>query len=70
MKVLFVIPFLFCLQDTVKVDTTRVDTAKFKKQIMFFEEPNIEHKTANINIKLDSLIAILQARNDSTKFKY
>lgn len=69
MKILLAIPILFCLQDSVKVDTTRIDTSKLVKQKMFFDDIDIEQQTEKLNTKLDSLIVKLQAKKDSANLK-
>ena len=65
MKILLLsIPLLFCVQDSV-----RVDTIKFTETKMFFEQRDTKQNAKDINIKLDSLLLKLEARNDSTKNK-
>ena len=54
MKILLMIPILFCLQDTVKVDTT------YKEVKLFFEQKTIEQRATDINLKLDQLILKLE----------
>ena len=67
MKLLLIIPFLFCMQDTVKVDTIRYTQMK-----MFFAQRTNEQRITDINFKLDLLIWKLQndtIKNDSIKIK-
>lgn len=59
MKYLLIIPFLFCVQDTVKVQ---------KPIKMFFDNRSTEQMALDINTKLDSLILFLQ--KDTTNGKY
>jgi len=67
MKVLLIILVLFCLQDLPKSDTTKVNS--LKRQKLFFEQKTIEQRAEDINVKLDSLLLRLEARNDTTKIK-
>ncbi len=63
MKILIIIPLLFCLQDT-----TRVDTLKPVK--LFFEQKTCEQRAEDINFKLDLLLVKLQeAKNDTINLK-
>ena len=67
MKLLLIIPFLFCMQDTVKVDTIRYSEIK-----LFFAQRTNEQRITDINFKLDLLIWKLQndtIKNDSVKVK-
>ena len=68
MKALLIIPILFCLQDTAKVDTVKVDTTQQEVKL-FFEQKTVMQRAEDISIKLDLLIARLQAKNDSVKLK-
>jgi len=64
MKILIIIlPLLFCVQDTVKVDTTQ------KELRLFFDQRTVKQKAEDIDLKLDLLIAKLKEKNDSTKIK-
>jgi len=65
MKLILIILVLFCLQEPP--DTVRVDT--LKKQKLFFAQKTIEQRAEDINIKLDSLLLRLEAKNDTTKIK-
>jgi len=60
MKALLIIPILFCLQDSVKVDTTQMEIE------LFFEQKTNVQRATDINTKLDSLILILEAKKDTT----
>lgn len=63
MKILLIIPILFCLQDIP-------DSTKVQRPVkLFFEQKTNEQRMEDINIKLDSLIVRLQAKNDSVKLK-
>ena len=62
MKLLLIIPFLFCMQDTVKVDTIKYSEIK-----LFFAQRTNEQRITDINFKLDLLILRLQ--NDTIKIK-
>jgi len=64
MKILLIISILFCLQDSVKTDTVKVQ----KPVKLFFAQNTVIQKAENINAKLDSLIVILQ-KNDSINLK-
>ena len=67
MKLLLIIPFLFCMQDTVKVDTIRYTQMK-----MFFAQRTNEQRITDINFKLDLLIKKLEndtIKNDTIKIK-
>ena len=57
------IPLLFCMQDSIKVDTV------FKEQKLFFDQQTVEQKAEDINLKLDLLLAKLQQKKDSTNLK-
>ena len=54
---------MFCLQDTTRVDTTQQEVK------LFFEQKTVMQRAEDISIKLDLLIARLQAKNDSVKLK-
>lgn len=58
MKYLLIIPLIFCLQDT-----TRVDTLQPVK--LFFEKRSTEQVAEDINLKLDLLILKLESKKDS-----
>ena len=62
MKIFLIIPILFCLQDSVKIDTVKVQ----KPMKMFFAQNTAVQKAEDINMKLDSLLIKLQERKDST----
>ncbi len=62
MKILIIIPLLFCLQDTTRVDT-------LKPIRLFFEQKTCEQRAEDINFKLDLLIAKLQEKQDSINLK-
>ena len=67
MKLLLIIPFLFCMQDTAKVDTI-----KYNEMKLFFAQRTNEQRITDINFKLDLLIWKLQndtIKNDSVKVK-
>ena len=67
MKLLLIIPFLFCMQDTAKVDTIKYSEIK-----LFFAQRTNEQRITDINFKLDLLIWKLQndtIKNDSIKIK-
>jgi len=59
MKTLFIIPLLFCLQDSVKVDTTQ------KEMELFFQQKTNVQRAEDINVKLDELIKKLEAKQDT-----
>jgi len=63
MKLFLIIPILFCLQDTVRVDTV------LKEQKMFFEQKTVNEQAEDINIKLDELIKKLEAKKDTIQWK-
>lgn len=61
MKILLIIPILFCLQDIP-------DSTKVQKPIkLFFEQKTVNQRAEDINIKLDSLLIKLQ--NDTLKLR-
>ena len=65
MKLLLIISFLFCIQDSTKVDTIRYSEIK-----LFFAQRTNEQRITDINFKLDFLIWKLQndtIKNDTTK---
>jgi len=64
MKILFIISVLFCLQDSVKVDTTIVDSTH-KEIKLFFEQKTNMQMAVDINTKLDLLILKLEAKKDT-----
>ena len=67
MKLLLIIPFLFCMQDSTKVDTIKYNEIK-----LFFAQRTNEQRITDINFKLDLLIWKLQndtIKNDSIKIK-
>lgn len=69
MKILLIIlPLLFCVPDTTKVDTVRIDTTQ-RPMRLFFQERSNEQVAYDINLKLDLLISRLELMNDSTKIK-
>ena len=63
MKLLSIIPFLFCMQDSTKVQ---------KPMKLFFAQRTNEQRITDINFKLDLLIWKLQndtIKNDTIKIK-
>ncbi len=63
MKILIIIPLLFCLQDTTRVDTIQ------KPVKLFFEQKTCEQRAEDINLKLDLLLVKLQQKNDTINLK-
>ena len=64
MKLFLIIPILFCLQDSI-----RVDTVNMKEQKMFFEQETVNEQADDINVKLDELIKKLEAKKDTIQWK-
>lgn len=60
MKWLLIIPLLFCMQDSTRVQ---------KPVKLFFDQQTVEQKAEDINLKLDLLLAKLQEKKDSTNLK-
>ena len=65
MKIFLIIPILFCLQNSVKTDTVKVQ----KPIKLFFAQNTVVQKAEDINVKLDSVLVKLQERDDSTNVK-